>query len=1053
MIQPDHQPASSTRPTRSADVRRAFIEFFKGKGHTFYPSAPVVPHDDPTLLFINAGMNQFKPVFQEVVPPGSPLEGMSRAVNSQKCIRAGGKHNDLDDVGRDTYHHTFFEMLGNWSFGDYFKDETIAWAWELLTGVYALDPARIYASYFGGDDERGLEPDHEARDFWLRFLPPERVLPFGMKDNFWEMGDTGPCGPCSELHYDRVGGRDASMLVNMDDDSVIEIWNLVFIQYDRQSDGSLLTLPRQHVDTGMGLERIVSVLQDKPSNYDTDLFLPLFAAIERLTGCPHGYRGKLGKNDVDGRDMAYRVIADHVRTLTFAITDGAVPSNEGRGYVLRRILRRAVRFGRQTLGAKPGFFARLVPTVVETMGEAFPELRKNPQRVIDIIAEEEESFGKTLDRGIKLSTSFAADAFIRDFSEEQKLRPEGERLIISLFDDEPVDPQLEADQRRIKEHPIALPARFDSSIIIMRLKDGSVEDRFHVRDLNVEVIRRWLSKPPSISGARAFELYDTYGFPVDLTQIMAEERGLRVDIEGFERCMEEQKQRSRAGAKGGGDDSLRLEPDQIARLNRMNVSDTDDRDKFHGRDIRATIKAIWNGRSFDEHADLTTAGTKRVALVLDKTNFYSEMGGQVPDHGRLLVTRETRSHANDSHHGGEFRVEDVQAFGSYVLHIGRVTRAEVRVGDDVQLHIDNQRRLAVASNHTSTHLLNLALRQVLGGEVDQKGSLVSDDRLRFDFTRTGSVSPEELAQVETIVSGLINDDLPVSSDLADLEQARKINGLRAVFGETYPNPVRVVAVGASVEDLLANPGDERWAGLSIEFCGGTHLESTGQAQAFALVTEEPVAKGVRRVVALTGVAARAAHQTGEALESQFAQAEGADASRLGPIIQTLMSELEELTLPAPKRAQLRARLKTLQEKVKQAKKGAAKNRAAAAQQMATRIAESDGMEPVIVSEIDLDGDRAAMQAAIGVITQACPTSAVMLLSTDEDAGSVSVLAASPRACVEKGLKAGDWIREVTGIMGGKGGGRPDAAQGAGSDPDKAPEALAAAKRFALERLM
>ncbi len=1033
------QSVPSTRPTRSADVRRAFIEFFESKGHAFVPSAPVVPHDDPTLLFINAGMNQFKPVFQEVVPPGSPLEGLTRAVNSQKCIRAGGKHNDLEDVGRDTYHHTFFEMLGNWSFGDYFKDETIAWAWELLTGVYALDPDRLYATYFGGDEEKGLEPDLEARDLWLRFLPPERVLPFGMKDNFWEMGDTGPCGPCSELHYDRVGGRDASMLVNMDDDSVIEVWNLVFIQFDRQADTSLLPLPRKHVDTGMGLERIVSVLQNKRSNYDTDLFLPLFAAIERITGCPHGYRGKLGKDDADGRDMAYRVIADHVRTLTFAITDGATPSNEGRGYVLRRILRRAVRFGRQTLGAKPGFFARLVPTVVETMGEAFPELKKDPQRVIDIIAEEEESFGKTLDRGILQFEEYLGDTI-------QNAKP---RL------DGPMASKL-AEKYRTKFA--------DAIVKLKKLQSVSVEyvdangntypgGSCGISERNLgSYLADWFGEL-SINGSDAFKLYDTYGFPVDLTQLMAEERGLTVDLEGFERCMEEQKQRSRAGAKGGGDDTLRLEPDQMARLKRLNVPDTDDSHKFHGRDIRATVKAIWNGHNFDEHADLTTAGTKRVALVLDKTNFYSEMGGQVPDHGRLLVMRETRSNPNDTHHGGEFRVEDVQAFGGYVLHIGRVTRGEVRVGDDVQLHIDNQRRLHVASNHTATHLLNLALRKVLGEGCDQKGSLVADDRLRFDFARSGSVSPEQLGQVQALVADLIGKDLEVSADLADLEAARKINGLRAVFGETYPNPVRVVSIGAPVSDLLADPESDRWAELSVEFCGGTHLERTGQAEDFALISEEPVAKGVRRVVALTGVPARAAHQAGESLETRFARAEATEPSHLGPVIQELMGELEELTLAAPKRAELRARLKAMQEKVKQAKKDAAKNRAQAAQQMAARIAESAGMEPVIVSEIDLDGDRVALQAAMGVVTQACPTSAVMLLSTDEDAGSVSVLAASPRSSVEKGLKAGDWVREVTGIMGGKGGGKPDAAQGAGKDPAKLGEAIQAARRFALERLM
>ncbi len=1033
------QPTKTSRPTRSADVRRAFIEFFEGKGHTFVPSAPVVPHDDPTLLFINAGMNQFKPVFQEVVAPGSPLEGLTRAANTQKCIRAGGKHNDLDDVGRDTYHHTFFEMLGNWSFGDYFKDETIAWAWELLTDAFALDPDRLYATYFGGDTAKNLEPDHEARDLWLRFLPPERVLPFDMKDNFWEMGDTGPCGPCSELHYDRVGDRDASMLVNMDDDSVIEVWNLVFIQYDRKSDGSLTPLPRKHVDTGMGLERIVSVLQNKPSNYDTDLFLPIFMAIERVTGCPHGYRGKLGKDDADGRDLAYRVIADHVRTLTFAITDGATPSNEGRGYVLRRILRRAVRFGRQTLGAKPGFFARLVPVVVETMGEAFPELRTDPERVIGIIREEEESFGKTLDRGI-----LQFEEFLGETIERAKPRLDG-----------PTATEL-AKQSKTRFVDAAVRVKKHDSVSIEFVGENGIRWPGGACGLSVRNLGSYLENrfgELTISGEDAFKLYDTYGFPVDLTQIMAEERGLTVDIEGFERCMEEQKQRSRAGAKGGGDDSLRLEPDQMARLKRMNVPDTDDSDKFHGRDIKASVKAIWSGRNFDEHADLTTAGTNRVGLILDRTNFYAEMGGQVSDHGRMLVTRETKSNAGDAHNGGEFRVEHAQAFGAYVLHIGRITRGEIRVGDDVQLHLDTQRRTHIASNHTCTHLLNLALRRVLGEGVEQKGSLVSDDRLRFDFSRTGPVSPEELGEIERIVSDLIEQDLEVHADLADLEEAKRINGLRAVFGETYPNPVRVVSIGASVEDLLASPGDERWGELSIEFCGGTHLGSTGQARAFALVSEEGVAKGVRRVVALTGVAAIAAHQAGDALEAQFDEGERADATRLPALIQNLSGELDELTLAAPRRGRLRARLKALQESAKKSKKDAAKNRAAAAQQMATRIAETSGMEQVIVSEIDLGGDRGAMLAAMGVVTQACPTSAVMLLSTDEDAGSVSVLGASPKACVEKGLKAGDWVREVTGIMGGKGGGKADAAQGAGREVGKLSEAIDAARRFALARLM
>ena len=400
----------------AAAVRSAFIKFFTDKAHTFVPSSTTCPTNDPSLrdTFANAGMNQYKPIFQGTLDPNSPLQGLTRATNTQKCIRAGGKHNDLDDVGKDTYHHTFFEMLGNWSFGDYFKAETIEWAWELMTGprengCFGPDPKRFYASYFGGDEKAGLEPDLEAKMIWEKFLPPERVMPFDMKDNFWEMGDTGPCGPCSELHYDRVGNRDASSLVNADDPEVIELWNLVFIQYDRLEGGKLSTLPAQHVDTGLGLERIVSVLQDKNSNYDTDVFMPIFDALVKLTGA-RVYTGKLGTEDTDGVDEAYRVIGDHIRTLVFAITDGGMPSNEGRGYVLRRILRRAVRYGRQKLGAPEGFLANLAPTVIEMMGDAFPELVPNAERVIGIIEDEETSFGKTLEAGLSRFYEFMANS-------------------------------------------------------------------------------------------------------------------------------------------------------------------------------------------------------------------------------------------------------------------------------------------------------------------------------------------------------------------------------------------------------------------------------------------------------------------------------------------------------------------------------------------------------------------------------------------------------------------------------------------------------------------
>ncbi len=485
----------------SDQIRQTFIDYFaKRQGHTHWPSSPCVPHDDPTLLFTNAGMNQFKPIFLGQVAPGSPMAGLKRAVNSQKCIRAGGKHNDLEDVGKDTYHHTFFEMLGNWSFGDYFKDEATAWSWELLTSVYGIKPDRLYATYFEGNAALGLPPDEETRQFWLRYLPSDHVLPGNMKDNFWEMGDTGPCGPCTEIHYDRIGDRNAAHLVNTGDPDVIEIWNNVFIQFNREEGGGLKPLPARHVDTGMGFERLTSVLQNVRSNYDTDIFAPIFLSIERLTGA-RPYGGRLGAADRDNADTAYRVIADHIRTLTFALTDGAVPSNVGRGYVLRRILRRAVRYGRQMLGAKTGFFAQLVPVVVDRFGNAFPELKKNPQKVIDIIKEEEESFGKTLDRGIKLFAEVAG------------------------------------------------------------------------RSQN------------AISGADAFKLYDTYGFPVDLTALMASERGLTVDMDGYEAERKKAEELSRAGGGKEGEKQFTLSGDETARLARLGIEATDDTHKFEMRDI------------------------------------------------------------------------------------------------------------------------------------------------------------------------------------------------------------------------------------------------------------------------------------------------------------------------------------------------------------------------------------------------------------------------------------------------------------------------------------
>ena len=953
--------ATTAHDLSAQAVRRSFIQFFEDREHSFVPSSTTCPINDPSLrdTFANAGMNQFKPIFQGTLDPSSPLNGLKRAVNSQKCIRAGGKHNDLDDVGKDTYHHTFFEMLGNWSFGDYFKEEAIGWSFELLTKVWGIDPNRLYATYFEGNPDQDLPPDLETKEIWKKYLPEDHIIPGNMKDNFWEMGDTGPCGPCSEVHYDRIGGRNAAELVNQDDPNVLEIWNNVFIQFDRVEGGKLNLLPDKHVDTGMGLERIVSVLQDKLSNYDTDIFTPIFEKIQQITGA-RAYSGKVGAEDTDGIDEAYRVIADHIRTLVIAITDGQMPGNEGRGYVLRRILRRAVRYGRQKLNAPEGFFAALVPTVVASLGDAFPELRENPDRVQGIIADEEESFGKTLDRGIRM---------FEDIAGESK----------------------------------------------------------------------------SISGDDAFKLYDTYGFPVDLTQIMAEERGLKVDIDGFERAMEEAKERSRQG--GRKDDEghrIELRAEQVAKLQHLNIKPTNDDAKFVGRDIKGSIRAIWNGKNFDDHADNTTAGMKPVGIILDKTNFYSEMGGQVADMGELQCMKS----------GGIFKVEDTQTFGGYVVHIGRVTRGKLSVGNDVMCHINNQRRSKVASNHTMTHVLNFALREVLDGDADQRGSLVNDEKLRFDFTHNQPVSAEEIEKVEQIVNHQIEQDLTVYADLAPLDKAQSIAGLRAVFGESYPDPVRVVSIGIEVEQLIGNPGNEAWSNASIEFCGGTHIESTSQAKRFALLSEEGIAKGIRRITAITGEDALLAHSTADALETR-ANALGTVApDALQQAHADLTKEVEVAVLPAPRKNAIRAKLAESQKQLKDIAKAAAAEQAKKAQELAAGIASSaaNSAEEIVVASLELGSDRKALEAAMGTITSANPNKAVMLMSPDQGAGRVSVMASVPKGIVGRGLKAGDWVREVTGIMGGKGGGRPDSAQGSGSDISKLRDASAHARTFAFSQI-
>jgi len=941
----------------AAQIRTQFIEFFKERGHDFVPSSTTCPTNDPSLrdTFANAGMNQFKPIFQGTLDPTSPLHGVKCATNSQKCIRAGGKHNDLDDVGKDTYHHTFFEMLGNWSFGDYFKEEAIGWSFELLTKVWGIDPNRLYATYFEGDDKQNLPADLETKAIWRKYLPEDHILPGNMKDNFWEMGDTGPCGPCSELHYDRIGGRNAASLVNMDDPDVLEIWNNVFIQFDRLEGGELRTLPAQHVDTGMGLERIVSVLQDKRSNYDTDLFGPLFDKIKSLTGA-RAYNGKLGDEDTGGVDEAYRVIADHIRTLVIAITDGTTPSNEGRGYVLRRILRRAVRYGRQKLGAPQGFLTELAPTVIELLGNAFPELTNDPNRVIELIADEEESFGKTLDRGIK------------------------------MFED-------------------------------LTIENGTV------------------------SGDDAFRLYDTYGFPIDLTQIMGEERGLTVDIEGFESAMAAAKQRSRLGGKKeDGERVVELRAEQIAKLGVLHVKATDDSHKFSGHEVRATVKAIWNGKKFEDHASSGSAGMHRVGIVLDKTCFYSEMGGQVADIGELRCAKS----------GGVFKVEDTKSFGGYVLHIGRISKGKITCTNDVICHLNAKRREKVASNHTTTHLLNFALREVLGDSVDQRGSLVNDEKLRFDFVHNSPVTPEEIAKIEEIVNHQIDQNLTVYGELAPLDQAKDIAGLRAVFDETYPDPVRVVSIGVEVDQLIGNPTNDAWKIASIEFCGGTHIETTNIAKRFALTVEEGIAKGIRRITGLTGELAGEAFAAADTLSERVNALGSLELGELKEAFQQIGNDVDAMELPAAKKNALREQLGSVAKKLKEASKAEAAAKAGKAQELAMGIANAakGSSEDIIITTLDLGSDRNALEAAVATISQAVPEKAVMVFSSDTENGRVAVMASVSESMIGRGLKAGDWIRETTSIMGGKGGGRPNSAQGSGSDVGKIKEAAEHARAWA-----
>ncbi|KAK5902699.1 hypothetical protein CesoFtcFv8_007932 [Champsocephalus esox] len=958
----------------AAQIREKFIDFFRGYEHTYVHSSAVIPLDDPTLLFANAGMNQYKPIFLNTIDPSHPMAKLRRAANTQKCIRAGGKHNDLDDVGKDVYHHTFFEMLGSWSFGDYFKHLACKMALELLTKEFGIPIERLYVTYFGGDAAAGLEPDLECKQIWIDLgMEEARILPGSMKDNFWEMGDTGPCGPCSEMHFDRIGGRDASHLVNMDDPNVLEIWNLVFIQFNRESETELKPLPKKSIDTGMGLERLVSVLQNKMSNYDTDLFVPYFEAIQKGTGA-RPYTGKVGAEDTDGIDMAYRVLADHARTITIALSDGGRPDNTGRGYVLRRILRRAVRYSHEKLGAQKGFIATLVDVVVDSLGNAFPELKKDPEVVKDIINEEEVQFLKTLSRGRRIL----------------------DRKIMSL------------------------------------------------------------GESKTIPGDTAWLLYDTYGFPLDLTSLIAEEKGMAVDVASFEE--EKKAAQIKSQGKGAGDvDHIMLDIYAIEDLRNKNIPATDDSSKhkytseengnYNFEQASATVQALRCDRAF---CDEVTTG-QECGVLLDSTSFYAEQGGQTFDEGYMV--REDDGGTEDRM---EFTVKNTQVRGGYVLHLGTVY-GTLKVGDRVTLRLDEARRRPIMSNHTATHILNFALRGVLG-EADQRGSSVAPDRLRFDFTAKGALSTGEVRRTEEIACAIIKDAKPVYAMDAPLAKAKAIQGLRAVFDETYPDPVRVVSIGIPVEELLENPESTAGSLTSIEFCGGTHLRNSGHAAPFVIVSEEAIAKGIRRIVAVTGTEAQKAQRKADSLLQSLSALGEKVKQQTDPNkdIQKDIADMTELIGTAVisqwKKDEMRESLKGLKKTMDDLDRSYKADIQKRVLEKTKEVIESSPNQALLVMEMETGASAKALNESLKLLKSQSPQTAAMLFTVDPEAGKITCLCQVPQDVAKRGLKASEWVQELCPLLDGKGGGKDMSAQATGKNTQCMQEALQMANQFAQLKL-
>ncbi|KAK8122072.1 tRNA synthetase class II [Apiospora sp. TS-2023a] len=945
-------------------VRKTFFEFFEQRGHTIVPSSSVVPHDDPTLLFTNAGMNQFKPIFLGSIASTNDMSKLKRAVDSQKCIRAGGKHNDLDDVGKDSYHHTFFEMLGNWSFGDYFKKEAIGWSWELLTKVYGLDPNRLYVTYFEGNSEMGLEPDLEAKELWKSVgVPEDHILPGNMKDNFWEMGDQGPCGPCSEVHYDKVGGRNAAHLVNMDDPMVVEVWNNVFMQYDRQEDKSLRPLPAKHIDTGMGFERLVSALQDKDSNYATDIFTPLFAKIQEVTGARE-YTDKYGKDDVDGIDTAYRVVADHIRLLTFSISDGAVPNNDGRGYVVRRVLRRGSRYARKYFNVEIGsFFSKILPALVEQMGEQFPEIVKKQHDVKEILDEEEEAFARTLDRGEKQFEKYAAQA----------------------------------------------------------LSSGAKK----------------------LTGADVWRLYDTFGFPEDLTKLMAEERELSIDEEEVAVAREKAREASKS-VKNSVQTFAKLNVHQIAELkDQLKIPTPDDEAKFLKGDIKAKVQLIYTGSEFKKSTKDLPPNTP-FGILLDKTNFYAEQGGQVADTGRLVIDDVA-----------EFKVLDTQQFGGYIVHNGYLEYGELNAGDEIIAEYDELRRQPIRNNHTGTHILNHSLREVLGDDINQKGSLVDQDKMRFDFSHKTGVTIPELKKIEDLSNSYIQQNCKIYSKEVDLDLAKQINGVRAVFGETYPNPVRVVSVGIDVDMMLETPENPEWRKVSVEFCGGTHVDQTGIIKDLVIVEESGIAKGIRRMVAYTGDAAHAVQR--EALEFGK-RIDRIEAMPFGPekeseVKQTTM-DLNNLVVSAVTKEDLKTRFnKVVKAVVDEQKKRQKAESKTALDAVTAHFAKDENKDSnYFVGQLPISANTKAISEVMNHFKSKDKAKTVYLFGGSPAEGAVVHGVYVGTDLSSKGVTAEQWSAAVSEVVGGKSGGKEPTRQGQGTKAEKLDEAVETARKWLEEKL-